>query len=35
MTARRSGTSLWQYIADAIAQEIRDRVFAPGDRLPE
>jgi GntR family phosphonate transport system transcriptional regulator len=34
MTARRSGTSLWQYIADSIAQEIHDRVFAPGDRLP-
>lgn len=31
---RRAGSPLWQYIADSIAQEIRDRIFAPGDRLP-
>lgn len=34
MTTRRTGSPLWQYIADSLAQEIRDRVFAPGDRLP-
>ena len=31
---RRTGSPLWQSIADSIAREIRDRIFAPGDRLP-
>lgn len=31
---RRTGSPLWQFIADSLAQEIRDRIFAPGDRLP-
>ncbi|HEY4200421.1 MAG TPA: phosphonate metabolism transcriptional regulator PhnF [Devosiaceae bacterium] len=34
MTERRTGTPLWQYIADTLTQEIRDRVFGPGEQLP-
>lgn len=34
MTTRRAGFPLWQQIADVVTQEIRDRVYAPGDRLP-
>jgi GntR family phosphonate transport system transcriptional regulator len=34
MTMRRTGFPLWQQIADTIAQEIRDRIYGPGDRLP-
>jgi len=30
----RTGSSLWRHIADSVAEEIRDRVFTPGDRLP-
>jgi GntR family transcriptional regulator, phosphonate transport system regulatory protein len=30
----RTGSPLWQHIADSVAGEIRDRIFAPGDRLP-
>lgn len=31
---RRAGRPLWQSIADSVAGEIRDRLLAPGDRLP-
>ena len=31
---QRTGAPLWQFIADTVAEEIRERVFAPGDRLP-
>jgi GntR family phosphonate transport system transcriptional regulator len=31
---QRTGAPLWRQIADSVADEIRDRVFAPGDRLP-
>jgi GntR family transcriptional regulator, phosphonate transport system regulatory protein len=34
MTPYRQGTPLWQSIADALSQEIHDKVFAPGDQLP-
>lgn len=34
MPQRPSGTSLWQFIAETIASDIRNRVVEPGDRLP-
>jgi GntR family phosphonate transport system transcriptional regulator len=34
MTERRTGNPLWQYIADSLAEEIKARMFAPGDQLP-
>ncbi|WP_159587371.1 phosphonate metabolism transcriptional regulator PhnF [Chelativorans xinjiangense] len=34
MTTRPSGSPLWQFIADSIAREIHENVYAPGDRLP-
>jgi GntR family phosphonate transport system transcriptional regulator len=34
MNERRAGSPLWQFIADSLAEEIRNRVFAPGERLP-
>lgn len=34
MSTRRTTLPLWQHIADVIAEEIRDRVYAPGERLP-
>ncbi|MEX2482589.1 MAG: phosphonate metabolism transcriptional regulator PhnF [Gammaproteobacteria bacterium] len=30
----RTGSTIWRYIADSVAEEIRGQVFAPGDRLP-
>lgn len=34
MTPHRPGMALWRAIADEVAQEIRDNIFAPGDQLP-
>lgn len=34
MIERPTGTPIWQFIADTLAQEIRSKVFAPGEKLP-
>lgn len=34
MIERPTGTPIWQFIADTLAQEIREKVFAPGEKLP-